>query len=250
MRSFLGALVVMSSVGLACRPSAPPQSIVVGAHALSFRLPEGWERIDYGQRQVLRHAEDRIVLMDLGPVDGPGYIREIEAVRDLWIQGRQPDAQARLNDLQLLPFGFSTRAEYLRAHALLVQARQALGSGPAYECNWRLRTVVDTIATQPAPPLSAYVEYVLDRLEPSRYRQREILPPKLTRIGDREALIVDSWDRLSHTQRQRFALTINAGRLLVIAVEAGAFEATQTPYSAVLKSIEFQPTVSGTQVSS
>jgi hypothetical protein len=229
----------MLAMILACQKSVPTQRLVVGGHTVRLVVPEGWERIDYGQRQVFRQLEERIVLVDFGPVAGEGYVREIDAVRDLWKSGQRPDARVRLDALQLLPFSFGNRAEYLRVHALLVHAQQVIDQGPETECEWRLTTLADTIAALPDPPLEAFVEYALDRLGPDR--RREILPPEPTRIGEREALVVDTWDRLSHTQRRRHTLILNGGRLLVVAIEQGMLESTPPAYAALVQSLEFPP---------
>jgi len=227
------------AIVLACQKPVSTQRLVVGGHTVQLVVPEGWERIDYGQRQVFRHLEERIVLVDFGPVEGPGYVREIDAVRDLWRRGQRPDARVRLDELQLLPFSFGSRAHYLRVHALLGRARQIIDHGPETELDWTLSTLADTIAVLPTPGMEAFVEYALDRLGPDR--RREILPPEATQIGGREALVVDTWDRMSHAQRKRQTLILNAGRLLVVAVEQGRLESTPRAYAALVQSLEFPP---------
>jgi hypothetical protein len=43
----------------------------IGRHRVSVRIPPGWERIDYGQRQEFRRAEMRIALVDGGELPAP-----------------------------------------------------------------------------------------------------------------------------------------------------------------------------------
>ena len=56
-----------------------PEEIRVGDHRLTLRVPEGWERVDYGGKQEFRRGETRIALVDGGalpPGTGPANLED------------------------------------------------------------------------------------------------------------------------------------------------------------------------------
>jgi hypothetical protein len=67
--------------------------------------------------------------------------------------------------------------------------------------------------------------------------QRDVASRTPLQIGNHEALMVDTWDRLSHTQRKRFCFVQGEGPRLVIYIQHGRFESVQPDFDALIASV-------------
>ena len=72
--------------------------------------------------------------------------------------------------------------------------------------------------------------------------QRDIASRTPIRIGDREGLVVDTWDRLSHAHRKRFCFVRGEGRLLAFYMMQGEFETMQPALDALVASVTLDST--------
>ncbi len=57
----------------------PGTALHVGEHRVTVNVPDGWERVDYGQKQEFRRGEARIALVDGGPLPegvGPSNLED------------------------------------------------------------------------------------------------------------------------------------------------------------------------------
>ncbi len=70
-------------------------------------------------------------------------------------------------------------------------------------------------------------------------RRWEVSSKTRIRTGSGEALVIDTWDPMSHVPHQRVVLFVNGGRLLVAGASAGSFEATKGPLEGLARSVRF-----------
>jgi hypothetical protein len=67
--------------------------------------------------------------------------------------------------------------------------------------------------------------------------QRDIASRTSLQIGDREAVVIDTWDRLSHQWRKRFCFVRGKGPLLAIFMMQGEFEDLQPVFDELIASV-------------
>jgi hypothetical protein len=67
--------------------------------------------------------------------------------------------------------------------------------------------------------------------------QRDIASETRVRIGDREAVVIDTWDRLSHQWRKRFCFVKGRGPLIAIFTMQGEFEKLEPVFDALISSV-------------
>ena len=69
--------------------------------------------------------------------------------------------------------------------------------------------------------------------------RRDIESVEKAMIHDRDVVQVDTWDRLSHDYRQRYAFMENDGRVFVIWTSRGRLKDSEAAFKIVLDSLEF-----------
>jgi hypothetical protein len=207
----------------------------VGVHHVTVRVPRGWERVDYGQRQVFQHGLARIVLADFGLVEPVGYLREIETAQDLWSRGQALDARDRLAKLRLLPASFASHDAYEAIWGATYDLRRTLEHGTPAEGEASFRDLIDALQRLPAPSVEDLADVALRVF--GHDQRREIANKTHRQVGGREALVIDTWDRLSHEDRKRYVLAINEGSLLLAATEQGVFAEVEEAFDALVASI-------------
>src|SRR5512140_1098414 len=160
--------------GSTARADAPPDAadadggsdVRVGEHRVRVRVPPGFERVDYGQKQEFRNGEVRIALVDGGELP-PGT------------------GAANLED------------EWLIQRAL--------------------------------------------RLFEHNPRRWEVGAKTRIAVGDREAVVVDTREPLSHAFHQRTVVFVNGNRLLAGGMVLGRPETARDALDALARSVRFTP---------
>ena len=75
--------------------------------------------------------------------------------------------------------------------------------------------------------------------------RREEATREYRRIDGREAVTVDTWDRVSHEHRKRFLIVVNDRSLLVLHTPQGQFETMAETFAGLAASLAFVDTLPG-----
>jgi len=116
-------------VPAAASPAGEETDLRVGEHHVRARIPDGWERVDYGAKQEIRRGETRIALVDGGalpPGTGPANLE------DDWLVQRA----LRLfgHDARRWEVGARSRVASGDVEALAVETRDPLSHVPHARC--------------------------------------------------------------------------------------------------------------------
>lgn len=211
----------------------------VGRHHVRFVVPKDWEHLDHGRQQLIRHEEWQISLTDLGPATGDGMVLELGAARELWLEGRRKDAFERVRELRspALELAASPQlSEFWRPWYDVTYVRERADSAS-------IGLAFDSLLTRarefPEPAPDVLVGYVL-ALTNDR-PGREIASQRRRTIHGSDWTIVDTWNRVSHEDRSRFAFLEDHGFLLALATEQGPIEALSPAFDSILESCEVTP---------
>jgi hypothetical protein len=236
-RALLGGCLLL----VACASSEPPPppaltEVDVGVHRLAFAVPHGWLHFDHGREQRFERGTVRMSIEDLGPVDGPAFARALDDARDLWEDGRLEDARAVTARLRLrLAIREGEEWQALLAPWRIV-SRAGEGATPG-ELDESYREVRARLAGLPLRDLETLADAALQDLGEDERRGVAAQRPVL--IDDREALWIDTWDRLSHLYPKRFLFLVNEGHLLVVYGKLGALAEMEGPLDALAGSLRF-----------
>jgi hypothetical protein len=69
--------------------------------------------------------------------------------------------------------------------------------------------------------------------------QRDIASRTTREVTGRELVIIDTWDRLTHDHRRRFAFSMNEGHMLVFYSKMGQWEVIRPAFESMLDSLTF-----------
>jgi hypothetical protein len=208
----------------------------VGVHRLTFEVPDGWQHFDHGREQRFERGILQMSITDLGPVDGPAYARVIEGARELWRRGRWEDAHAVLAHLRPWEMFGSEAAWRSFRSAWNVVSRDG---SPAAEVEEAYREVLSQISARPRLDLETLADAALAEL--GHDERRSVAGRRRVAIDGREALRVDTWDRLSHQYQSRHLFVMNEGHLLVARTELGGFSEMEGALDTLTGSLAFRP---------
>lgn len=77
--------------------------------------------------------------------------------------------------------------------------------------------------------------------------RRSVATRGRTRVFDRDAVAIDTWDRLSHQFRKRYVFVDDGDMLLGIYMMTGEFEAMESTFAEVVASITFADSLVSTR---
>lgn len=222
-----------------CASSPQPREVEVGHHRLRLLPPETSEHLDHGRQQLFRNGEVSLVLEDLGPITPEGLESELRRARQLWLDGRRRDAFARVSELhgppiQLLPS--DRRAHFWKPWTdatYVPEAVDSLSIGEAFDA------LIAGARELPEPTVEQVTEYVVSRLHGAERREIATVKPRL--IHDRDWVVIETWDRVSHLSRSRMAWIEDRGYLLVLGTDRGLIEQNGSAFERLLESIEVLP---------
>ncbi|MBV9494069.1 MAG: hypothetical protein JOZ54_07465 [Acidobacteria bacterium] len=189
----------------------------VGAHRFRIEVPRGWRVLQQGSRAVVRadSAEKQIVFTDLGPARPAAFRDEIRHARELWRSGRDAEALTLLRELPVRRELFAWDAEHERFRSLW----ETLASAPRGQPYEAVAATFDELIAaglHPAP-LDAIASSVPARLgEDDRYEQKSL---DMHRIGEREAMAIETWRKLSHVDPRRCLVILDGDRILAMHCE-------------------------------
>lgn len=236
--ALLLALVALTVPACGRRPE-PAVAIAIGTHHVRLVPPCGWEHLDHGRAQLFRNGETELRLEDLGAATPGALAGRIRAARTLWLAGHRRDALARMREidgpvLAFLPW--QARAEFWRPWTdatYVPDAADSAALGIAFD------GVLDGAERLPEVSPGHLVEWVLERDDQAG--RREIARHDSLRIHDAPWVSIETWSRLSHTDRHRTAFVLDDGGLLALSIERGQPDATLGAFDSLLRSIEVLP---------
>ena len=208
------AAALCIALAAACT-EAPARVFEVGQHRIEVMVPAGWQALDHGRQLVFRNGESTLIFTDIGAVRPDGF-RDIAAgARELWRSGRDDEARTLLWQLPLRTELFASREERERVQepwsAILIAPRGTAYENVAQDFD-KLSTVID--ATKPAP-IDRIAADALQRIGHDQSR-REVKSRQETRVDGREAMVIETWMTLTHSDRRCLLVVVNAGRALAL----------------------------------
>jgi hypothetical protein len=163
-------------------------------------VPAGWQALDQGRQLVFRNGESTLIFNDLGAVRPEGFRDTAAAAQELWRSGRDDEARTRLRELEqrtVLPVPSAPRGTAYADVALDFD---------------RLFAAIEEM--KPAP-IDKIVDDALPRLGHDQFR-REVKSRQATRVDGREAMEVETWMTLTHSDPRCLLLIVNEGRALAV----------------------------------
>jgi hypothetical protein len=236
------AVVITTALSAGCVPApAKPEAIRVGHHGVRLVPPPGWEHLDHGREQLFRNreAELTISLSDLGPSSRAGLVRELEAARRLWLEGRRKDAFARVRELHGPTLAFApseVRAKFWGPWNEVVYLGDHADSSTVGHGFDALVEGTATLAPDSLEMMAAYAVMTTEDVP-----GREVARQERRVLHGATWVVVDTWSRVSHLDRRRIACLDDAGYLLALRMERGSVERAGLVFEALLGSIDAEP---------
>lgn len=235
------ALVATIAAGLAAAACSrrEPQAVLVGRHQLRLVTPKGWEHLDHGRQQLFRVGESELALEDLGPATPEGLANELREAAQLLHDGRRADAMARVRTLHGLPISllpWQARADFWAPWTDVTYVPDMADDATLARALERLIRGAEAL-----PPVSMdqLVEHVLS--ESHQAGRQEIARKEARDIHGADWVALETWDRVSHMNRQRLACLDAEGYLLTVSTRRGQLEVTGAAFDSLLASIELSP---------
>ncbi len=199
-------------------------------------MPEGWQHYDHGLQHRFENGTSHITLTDLGPVLPESLLREIEHARELFRQDRGNDARTILHGLS--PRGvFPSQQGWEAFERPWSKLRRVGGTRPIVveEVEHAFTEAISRIAALPAPDLPTIAVAALEGMFQGAHR--EIARRQATTLDGVDALLIDTWDRLTHEARKRYLFMLNRGNLLVVRMELGKFSEMEPAFDTLLSTL-------------
>jgi hypothetical protein len=231
----LPGLVLLCACAPAHEPPRDPIPLTVGVHDVELLVPHGWQHYDHGREQRFENGFPQITLTDMGPATPEAFVREIAYARELYRRGQIEDARARLLRLRL------RRAFPSEQRWKEIEERWNVVWGKGGFLDLRLveqayTTVLARVTALPDPDLPAIARVTLEEI--GHDERRDVAEQEPLVIGGRDALRVDTWDRLNHDLRKRHVFILNQGSVLVARMELGRFAEMEAAFDALVASLE------------
>ena len=237
-------LLLLSSlclIALGCGRQAEMvrQEFRVGVHQASFTSRVSWQHVDQGDRHLLRRGEVELVVQDLGPVGRDGIRRELERVRALWLAGKSGEARTAMRMIPVSQDHFKTplhRTEFWEAWSEVSRAPDRLDT---VAVELRFRRVFEAVDSLRSLTVDALIADGLKQM--GEDRRRSIAGKVRSNLNGREVWVVETWNRLSHVNRERFAFVFDDGYLLVLRTGRGPWPNASRDFEEVLKTLRLAP---------
>jgi len=216
-----------------------PQTVLVGRHELRLVTPRGWEHLDHGRQQLFRVGESELALEDLGPATPEGLTNELREAEQLLHDGRRADALARVRTLHGLPISLSpwqARADFWSPWTDVTYNPDIADDATLGRA---LEHLIRNAGALPAVSMDQLVEHVLTQSHQGS--RREIARKEARDVHGADWVAIETWDRVSHMNRQRLACLEAEGYLLTLSTRRGQLEVTGAAFDSLLASIELSP---------
>lgn len=217
MRTRGSPLVVALFVALlaGCDSPEAPRAFELGPHRGQVRVPSGWSVLDHGRQWHLRKGEAELVLQDLGAAGPQGIRREVERARELWRADRVEEARWRLRNVvvprELFPTAVGREAFWTAWSAFFADPATVV---PYADIDLAFSDVLARVDALPPPDLPALSDAGLTAL--GHDQRRDVKSRQALKVGGRDAVDVETWDRLSHASPRRFLFIAHDGYLLAL----------------------------------
>jgi hypothetical protein len=231
------ALAALLLLVCACAEQAPDrQQLVVGLHDLELVAPEGWQHYDHGLQHRFENGSSHMTLTDHGAVFPKSFLREIRQARDLFHQERSMDARAILHRLSLRS-AFPSQESWEAFDNQWRVLRRIGGSRPIVpdEVESAFTQAMAQIEALPAPGFTSVAIEALEGMFQGAHR--ELAQQQAMAVSGHDALLIDTWDRLTHDNRKSYLFVLNKGNLLVVRMESGRFPEMEPAFNSIVATI-------------
>jgi hypothetical protein len=234
-RAALAGVVLLCACATAPGPPRDSIALTVGVHDVELIVPDGWQHYDHGREQRFESGFHQITLTDMGPAMPEAFAREIAYARELYRRGQVEDARSHLRRLRLRR-AFPTERSWRES-----QEPWNVVWGKGGFLDLRLveqayTTVLARVSALPDPDLPAVARVTLEEI--GHDERRDVAEEEALVIAGRDALRVDTWDRLHHDLRKRHVFVLNEGSVLVARMELGWFAEMEAAFDALVASLE------------
>ena len=232
------AVALLLALLAGCDSREAPRAFELGPHRGQVRVPPGWAAIDQGRQWRLRKGDAELVLQDLGAAGPQGIRREVDRARELWQAGRVEEARWRLRNVmvprELFPTAAQREAFWAAWSAFFGDPAKVV---PYAQIDPTFSDVLARVDALPAPDLPALADTGLKAL--GHDQRRDVKSRQALTVGGREALDVDTWNRLSHANPQRFLFIAHDGYLLALYTARQADAEALSAFASVRDSLHF-----------
>jgi hypothetical protein len=207
-------------------------------HRLTATLPASWQILDQGAQKRFRKNDSELVLRSLGPADAHGITREVQRARDLWEAGRAGESQLRLDGLHVPADLFFTAEERQAFQSMVttLSSRTAVET-PFGDVEPVFLDILARADALQARDLTQLAEWGLTVL--GHDQRRDVKSRRPVEVGGREALEIETWNRLSHTNPQRALFVPDDGELLALYTPREADAESVKGFESIRDSLHF-----------
>ena len=233
-------LSVSLALALAVGCKEPPREFVVGEHRVQVVVPSGWQALNQGSQLVIRRdaSELEVELADLGPVRPEALRKEVLRARDLWRNGQQNEARLRLRQFPLRKELYAKQQHYDRILTAWQKVDGVPRDSPSSGAEAPFEELLAAIDSTPAPALETIVNDALPRLGHDE-RRYEVKSRETISVDGREAMAVETWLSLSHTDPKRQLIVVNEGRVLALRCDRCSDPAAAEAFGRIRASLHF-----------
>jgi len=238
----LGALALASAFAVAaCAPRMVRHELTLGSERISVVLPEAWQVVDRGETVIVKDGDTELRIERLGPAGPLGIRREVERARALWNEGRTKDARWRLRTIPVPDALFASTSQRDAFWAAWSEVSDESADPRSVDAGF------EHILANAAALKSADPETIADALLESedRDQRREVATRRRRTVDGREAVVLDTWQRSTHTSRERLAFVFDDGAVIAVRTQPSAFAVTAfasraVAFEQVLLSLRFE----------
>ena len=210
---------------------------LVGIHQLKFIVPRGWQHLDQGATQAFRNPGALLELDDLGTFSRLDIIDHIKAAQALYANGEPLAAQEHLKRLPFIQAAFLKAEDWLRVEDNWHNLTERQERDRPRDVKAAYKQVLNSLYQQPKTDLSLVARKLL-QIE-DRSGQREVSQENAFSIDGRKAVLIETWDRLSHSMKKQHLFVLNEGNILALTVRLGPYDSVAQPFNEIATSLTF-----------
>ena len=232
------AALALALAGCGSSERASRRVLVLGEHHLSVRVPDGWQVLEFGREARMSQGAVTLTLGDLGPAVPEGIQREVDRAHALWKSGHDRDARWVLGRIPVPDELFGTqvqRTAFWADWSEVLQAPDDTDPDRVDEAFERIRADVASLAQ---PDLGTLAGAIVGKMEPPDRREVAATHPRL--VAGRPAVVIRTWDRLTHEHPRRVAIVLDGGYALKVDIEGGTMDLAGPAFEGLLDSLRFE----------
>jgi hypothetical protein len=238
-----------------CQTERTEESTVVelGIHRTRFVVPPDWLHADHGREQLFENRMARVTLADLGDASPEGFAETLREARSLFRHHQWEDARALLDGTDPRRFfPEETRWDEIEPHwkqVRHIRRREGVGENEIGAGGIPLSVVWDVeaayhdllVAVSSLSPLDleSLTRRALIGLRHDALR--DIASERATSISGKPAIVIKTWDRLSHNGQRLHLFILSEGRLLCLKTGLGDFATLEPAFDAIRASLSLEP---------